>query len=86
MSYILQHIIEVLEQATSPLSANEIEDRLKLKNIFRPIDNENTITQQQIRRAIRDDNNSKIETIESPTLTYRLKQSNRQLWVLKDST
>lgn len=83
MSYILQHIIEVLEQATSPLSAKEIEDRLKLKNIFRPIDNENTITQQQIRRAIRDDNNSKIETIESPTLTYRLKQSNRQLWVLK---
>ncbi|WP_223857662.1 HNH endonuclease [Sphingobacterium micropteri] len=83
MRYILPKIIEVLEQATSPLTAKEIEDRLKSKNIFRPVDNENTITQQQIRRAIRDDNNTKIETIKSPTLTYRLKQSNRQLWVLK---
>lgn len=83
MKYILQHIIEVLEHATSPLSAKEIEDQLKSNNIFRSIDNENNITQQQIRRAIRDDNNTKIETIESSILTYRLKQFYSQLWVLK---
>ncbi|WP_394678494.1 HNH endonuclease [uncultured Sphingobacterium sp.] len=83
MKYILPNIIKVLEEATSPLTAKEIENQLKTNNIFRPIDNENYITQQQIRRAIGDKKNDKIETIESAPLTFQLKKHDSQLWVLK---
>ncbi|WP_293888609.1 MULTISPECIES: HNH endonuclease [unclassified Sphingobacterium] len=83
MIYILPHIIEVLEQAKSPLRAKEIVAQLISNNISRPIDVNNHITSEQIRRAIRDDKNNKIETIKSSPLTYSLKKNDSQLWVLK---
>ncbi|MBE8721179.1 HNH endonuclease [Sphingobacterium pedocola] len=83
MQYILDNVIKILGDTEKPLSAREIKDKLVSEDISRPRKTDKAITTNQIRRAIRDDNGKKIETMGPSPFTFKLKRNFQNLWVLK---
>ncbi len=77
MTYI-ELIKEILKEASEPITAREISNRLTSKGHIGMIKSE-PITPTQIRNRIREDDTGDIETIKTTPYTYRLKGNSHNL-------